>query len=66
MTAAEKLKNKQATASTMLDAIIALKPQFRERAAQAKSERRVPAQSISDLQQAGFFLALQPQEWGGA
>ena len=65
MTAAEKLKNKQATASTMLDAIIALKPQFRERAAQAKSERRVPAQSISDLQQAGFFLALQPQEWGG-
>ena len=65
MTAAEKLEHKQIIASTMLDAIVALKPKFRERAAQAKSERRVPAESIRELQEAGFFLALQPQEWGG-
>jgi 3-hydroxy-9,10-secoandrosta-1,3,5(10)-triene-9,17-dione monooxygenase len=65
MTAAEKLEHKQLIARTMLEAIVALKPHFRERAAQAKSERRVPAESIRELQEAGFFLALQPQEWGG-
>lgn len=65
MTAAEKLENKQIKARDMLDAIIALKPRLRERAAQARDERRVPAESIKDLRDAGFFLALQPQEWGG-
>ena len=36
-----------------------------ERAAQTAELRRVPAESIEELQAAGFFLALQPQRYGG-
>jgi 3-hydroxy-9,10-secoandrosta-1,3,5(10)-triene-9,17-dione monooxygenase len=31
----------------------------------AREERRVPEENISALQEAGFFLALQPSKWGG-
>lgn len=42
-----------------------LLPAIRERAARTKAERCVPAESVNELQQAGFFLALQPQRYGG-
>ncbi|MCP4842208.1 MAG: flavin-dependent monooxygenase, partial [Halieaceae bacterium] len=32
----------------------------------AREERRVPVENVQALQDAGFFLALQPAEWGGA
>jgi len=65
MTAAETIDNKQNVASAMLEAINALQPQFRKRAEQARRERRVPMENIQALQDAGFFLALQPRAWGG-
>ncbi|MFK8047833.1 MAG: acyl-CoA dehydrogenase family protein [Halioglobus sp.] len=57
--------SKQATATEMLASIQALQPNLRNRAEQARDERRVPAQNIQELQDAGFFLALQPKAYGG-
>jgi 3-hydroxy-9,10-secoandrosta-1,3,5(10)-triene-9,17-dione monooxygenase len=43
----------------------ALGPVLRERAARCKAERRVPAETIADFHEAGFFRILQPEQWGG-
>jgi 3-hydroxy-9,10-secoandrosta-1,3,5(10)-triene-9,17-dione monooxygenase len=51
--------------AAMLAQVEALLPLMRDNAAQARTERRVPAQNIQALQDAGFFLALQPARWGG-
>lgn len=40
-------------------------PRIRARAAQAKSERRLPAATIADLKSSGFFRALLPRHLGG-
>lgn len=49
----------------MLQRVLDLQETFRLNAARAREERRVPAENIQALQDAGFFLALQPREWGG-
>ncbi|MEH6585782.1 MAG: acyl-CoA dehydrogenase family protein [Halioglobus sp.] len=49
----------------MYQRIVALQPQLRANAAAARQERRVPKDNIEALQEAGFFLALQPANWGG-
>ncbi len=49
----------------MLARIEDLLPMFRRNAAQARDERRVPQENIDALQEAGFFLALQPRRFGG-
>ena len=49
----------------MLKRIIALQPMLRDNAQRAREERRVPRENIQALQDAGFFLALQPSNWGG-
>ena len=49
----------------MLARIEGLLPMFRRNAAQARDERRVPQENIDALREAGFFLALQPQRFGG-
>lgn len=51
--------------AAMLQRIEALQPMLRENAARANEERRVPQENIDALQKAGFFLALQPAQWGG-
>ncbi len=43
----------------------ALQPVLRERAKACVAGRDVPAQSIADMQAAGFFKILQPKRWGG-
>jgi len=43
----------------------ALIPALRDRAARCVADRDVPAQTIADLQEAGFFRILQPRRWGG-
>ncbi|NND68018.1 MAG: flavin-dependent monooxygenase, partial [Halioglobus sp.] len=50
----------------MLRRVEALQPLFRDNAAEARADRKVPAENIQALQDAGFFLALQPARWGGA
>lgn len=43
----------------------AMIPALKERARQCTSERDVPAQTIAEMQAAGFFRILQPKRWGG-
>jgi 3-hydroxy-9,10-secoandrosta-1,3,5(10)-triene-9,17-dione monooxygenase len=57
--------NTSAIGSEMLQKVVALQPLFRQNAEQARHARKVPAENIDALQEAGFFLALQPAEWGG-
>ena len=52
-------------ASKVLAAVGDLLPGFRERAAAAEAERRVPAESIAELTEAGVFAMLQPARYGG-
>ena len=49
----------------ILQRIIELQPKFRERQAETKALRKLPDSSVQELQDAGFFLALQPKRWGG-
>ena len=65
MTVAQPLDEKSAIADTMLQSIVGLKNKFRERAGEARQLRRVPQANIDALQDAGFFLALQPSRYGG-
>jgi 3-hydroxy-9,10-secoandrosta-1,3,5(10)-triene-9,17-dione monooxygenase len=43
----------------------AMIPTLRERAPQGERERRLPKETIADMQAAGLFKALQPRRWGG-
>ena len=43
----------------------ALLPALRERARETELLRRVPEDTISDLQAAGLFKVLQPASYGG-
>ncbi len=65
MTAYEKFDDKADIASNMLAAIEGLQNNFRSRVPLARDLRRVPDESIAELHDAGFFLALQPREFGG-
>ncbi|MFD0125807.1 3-hydroxy-9,10-secoandrosta-1,3,5(10)-triene-9,17-dione monooxygenase oxygenase subunit [Streptomyces virginiae] len=49
----------------VLDAVRALTPALRERAAEAESLRKVPEASIKELADTGFFRLLQPRAYGG-
>ena len=52
--------------AAMLGNVEALQPMLRANAARAREERRVPVENVQALRESGFFLALQPAEWGGA
>ena len=43
----------------------AMIPTLRARAARTVAERCVPAETIAEMQEAGFFRILQPRRWGG-
>lgn len=42
-----------------------MQPVLRERAERCEAERNVPAETIAEMQEAGFFRILQPKRWGG-
>lgn len=52
-------------AEQLLEQIIALQPKLRELAEATRSERKVPFETVKELQDIGFFLALQPARYGG-
>jgi 3-hydroxy-9,10-secoandrosta-1,3,5(10)-triene-9,17-dione monooxygenase len=54
-----------ATAAELVARARALHPVLKERAAGADEARRLPAETIRDFQDAGFFKILQPARWGG-
>ena len=49
----------------VLEAVQDLLPGFRERAGRGDAERRLPAESVAELTQAGVFGMLQPKRFGG-
>ena len=49
----------------MIEAARRLVPRLIERSAITDSERRLPAETIAEMQAAGLFQALQPKRWGG-
>ena len=49
----------------VLDRIDALLPAIRARAGETEELRVLPEQTLTDLQEAGFFKLLQPGQWGG-
>ncbi len=61
----EKALETRREGAEMLARVQALAPLLRENAERANAERRVPAENIEALKDAGFFLALQPRAWGG-
>ena len=42
-----------------------LVPVLKARSAQAVAQQRIPAETIRDMKEAGFFKILQPKRWGG-
>jgi len=49
----------------MIDRANELAPRLRERAALAAAERRVPAETMAEFHDAGFFRLAQPRRFGG-
>jgi 3-hydroxy-9,10-secoandrosta-1,3,5(10)-triene-9,17-dione monooxygenase len=43
----------------------AMIPALQQRAEAAEAARRIPDETIADMQAAGFFRILQPRRWGG-
>ncbi|MEM6581783.1 MAG: flavin-dependent monooxygenase [Pseudomonadota bacterium] len=54
-----------ARAQKLIAAARDMGPALRERAAQAKAQRRISDQTMADFHGAGFFKILQPEQWGG-
>jgi 3-hydroxy-9,10-secoandrosta-1,3,5(10)-triene-9,17-dione monooxygenase len=49
----------------LLDNARALLPAIRDRVAEAEADRRIPDETIKELQEAGLFRVFQPKVWGG-
>ncbi|AWV03886.1 flavin-dependent monooxygenase [Burkholderia sp. JP2-270] len=54
-----------ALAASLIARAEALAPTLAGRAAQAEAQGRIPADTIADMQAAGFFKVLQPKRYGG-
>nr|WP_249183603.1 acyl-CoA dehydrogenase family protein [Burkholderia ambifaria] len=52
-------------AATLIARAEALAPTLAARAEQAQAQGRIPAETIADMQAAGFFKVLQPKRYGG-
>jgi 3-hydroxy-9,10-secoandrosta-1,3,5(10)-triene-9,17-dione monooxygenase len=52
-------------ANKVKEAVQDLLPGIAARADQAEQDRRVPVETIAELQEAGVFKMLQPKRWGG-
>jgi 3-hydroxy-9,10-secoandrosta-1,3,5(10)-triene-9,17-dione monooxygenase len=53
------------TPAEMIARARAMIPKLAARAAQGERDRRIPKETIADMQAAGFFRVLQPRRWGG-
>ena len=52
-------------AATLVARAQAMIPVLKERAAAAEAARKLPAETVRDFQEAGFFDILKPKRWGG-
>lgn len=53
------------TAEALIERARAMVPVLKARSRQCVAEREVPAQTIAEMREAGFFRILQPRRWGG-
>ena len=53
------------SAETLVERARAMIPVLKARSRQCVANREVPAETIADMQAAGFFRILQPRRWGG-
>ena len=53
------------TAQELIARARAMIPALKTRARQCVADRNVPAETIAEMQDAGFFRILQPKRWGG-
>src|SRR5690242_14091273 len=55
----------QRDVQSVLDGIDDLLPLIAKRAQAAEDLRRIPDETVEELDRAGFFKLLQPEQWGG-
>ena len=55
----------QRDAQSVLAGIDDLLPTLRERAQATEDLRRIPDETVDQLDEIGFFKLLQPEQWGG-
>jgi len=65
MSAVAKIVTETPTGPEMIARARALIPMLKARALKAERERRLPKETIQDLQDAGLFRVVQPKRWGG-
>lgn len=53
------------SAEELISRAAAMIPALKARAAQATRDRRIPEETIAEMQSSGFFRILQPKRWGG-
>ena len=53
------------SAETLIARARAMIPALKKRAQQTIAQRRIPDETIAEMQAAGFFRVLQPKRWGG-
>ena len=53
------------TEQELIDRARAMIPALKQRARQTTAQRRIPDETIAEMQAAGFFRILQPKRWGG-
>lgn len=53
------------TPQEVIDRARALQPALAERARRCQQERKVPNETVQEMQEAGLFRVLQPKRWGG-
>lgn len=51
--------------SELVERARAMIPMLKARAEQTDKDRNIPAETIKELREAGFFRVLQPRRWGG-
>ena len=58
-------KSNTVTAESLVQSARALVPKLKERAAQTERDRKVPVETIAEMQAAGLFDILKPKMYGG-
>ncbi|RJF93157.1 acyl-CoA dehydrogenase family protein [Sphingomonas cavernae] len=53
------------SAAELIERARAMIPTLRARATETTAKRRIPDETIAEMQDAGFFRILQPRRWGG-